>query len=189
MVRLKHRYLLLNILYPDAETPTKPSTDTELPHVISFRRPSSDKLNAQLLARIIRDGVAELFGDYGSGMIAASLVEAVKYLSPATSTAIVRVSRAHYRLVWAALSFVTRLPKPIDQNCVIQVVRVSGTIRKAEEEAIRRAKAAIIRATARDKGAEFMLDKMLGKDDKTNTRAGASMGIISGDDEDQMDED
>lgn len=74
MVRLKHRYLLLNILYPDAETPTKPSTDAELPHVISFRRPSSDKLNAQLLARIIRDGVAELFGDYGSGMIAASLV-------------------------------------------------------------------------------------------------------------------
>ncbi|THZ07904.1 hypothetical protein D6C93_00799 [Aureobasidium pullulans] len=187
MVRLKHRYLLLNILYPDAETPTKPSTDTGLPHVISFRRPSSDKLNAQLLARIIRDGVAELFGDYGSGMIAASLV--VKYLSPATSTAIVRVSRAHYRLVWAALSFVTRLPKPIDQNCVIQVVRVSGTIRKAEEEAIRRAKAAIIRATARDKGAEFILDKMLGKDDKTNTRAGASMGIISDDDEDEMDED
>ncbi|THW76202.1 hypothetical protein D6D19_03366 [Aureobasidium pullulans] len=187
MVRLKHRYLLLNILYPDAETPTKPSTDADLPHVISFRRPSSDKLNAQLLARIIRDGVAELFGDYGSGMIAASLV--VKYLSPATSTAIVRVSRAHYRLVWAALSFVTRLPKPIDQNCVIQVVRVSGTIRKAEEEAIRRAKAAIIRATARDKGAEFILDKMLGKDYKTNTRAGASMGIISDDDEDQMDED
>ncbi|THX96129.1 hypothetical protein D6C79_01264 [Aureobasidium pullulans] len=177
MVRLKHRYLLLNILYPDAETPTKPSTDAELPHVISFRRPSSDKLNAQLLARIIRDGVAELFGDYGSGMIAASLV------------AIVRVSRAHYRLVWAALSFVTRLPKPIDQNCVIQVVRVSGTIRKAEEEAIRRAKAAIIRVTARDNGAEFILDKMLGKDDMANTRAGASMGIISHDDEDQMDED
>ncbi|CAC9889786.1 unnamed protein product [Aureobasidium pullulans] len=210
MVRLKHRYLLLNILYPDAETPTKPSTDAELPHVISFRRPSSDKLNAQLLARIIRDGVAELFGDYGSGMIAASLVgkftlstafrmntsmkERVLIGSseisfPATSTAIVRVSRAHYRLVWAALSFVTRLPKPIDQNCVIQVVRVSGTIRKAEEEAIRRAKAAIIRVTARDNGAEFILDKMLGKDDMANTRAGASMGIISHDDEDQMDED
>ncbi|THY58236.1 hypothetical protein D6C97_04492 [Aureobasidium pullulans] len=197
MVRLKHRYLLLNILYPDAETPTKPSTDAELPHVISFRRPSSDKLNAQLLARIIRDGVAELFGDYGSGMIAASLVGKFT-LSTAfrmnTSmkervTAIVRVSRAHYRLVWAALSFVTRLPKPIDQNCVIQVVRVSGTIRKAEEEAIRRAKAAIIRVTARDNGAEFILDKMLGKDDMANTRAGASMGIISHDDEDQMDED
>ena len=32
------------------------------------------------------------------------------------------------------------------QPCVMQVVRVSGTIKKAEEEAIRRARAAILRA-------------------------------------------
>jgi len=75
MVRLKHRYLLVNILYPDSDTPTKPATkDGQVPDVVSFRRPSSDKLNAQLLARMIRDGVTELFGDYGSGMIASSLV-------------------------------------------------------------------------------------------------------------------
>jgi ribonuclease P/MRP protein subunit POP5 len=49
-------------------------------------------------------------------------------------------------MVWAALSFVTRLPKPIDDACVIQVVRVSGTIKKSEEEAIRRARLAIVRA-------------------------------------------
>ena len=70
----------------------------------------------------------------------------VKYFSQATSTAIIRVTRDHYRLVWAALSFVTRLPKPLDQPCVMQVVRVSGTIRKAEEEAIRRARLSIRRA-------------------------------------------
>ncbi|KAI4741842.1 hypothetical protein E4T50_07743 [Aureobasidium sp. EXF-12298] len=191
MVRLKHRYLLVNILYPDSDTPTKPtSRDGPVPDVVSFRRPSSDKLNAQLLARMIRDGVTELFGDYGSGMIASSLVESVKYLSPATSTAIIRVSRAHYRLVWAALSFVTRLPRPVDQACVIQVVRVSGTIRKAEEEAIRRAKAAILRATAQGKTSDFSLDKMLGAEGATNmTRAGASIGIESDDDDDDMDED
>lgn len=34
----------------------------------------------------------------------------------------------------------------MDQACVIQVVRVSGTIKKAEEEAIRRARAVIVRA-------------------------------------------
>jgi ribonuclease P/MRP protein subunit POP5 len=62
-------------LYPDSDTPTKPTTkDGQVPDVVSFRRPSSDKLNAQLLARMIRDGVADLFGDYGSGMIASSLV-------------------------------------------------------------------------------------------------------------------
>ena len=37
------------------------------------------------------------------------------------------------------------------QPCVMQVVRVSGTIKKAEEEAIRRARAAILRAK-RDNG-------------------------------------
>ena len=50
-------------------------------------------------------------------------------------------------MVWAALSFVTKLPKPIDEPCVIQVVRVSGTIKKAEEEAIRRARLTILRAS------------------------------------------
>jgi ribonuclease P/MRP protein subunit POP5 len=82
MVRLKHRYLLVNILYPESDTPTKPTTkDGKVPDVVSFRRPSSDKLNAQLLARMIRDGVADLFGDYGSGMIASSLVGEFIYLA------------------------------------------------------------------------------------------------------------
>jgi ribonuclease P/MRP protein subunit POP5 len=49
-------------------------------------------------------------------------------------------------MVWAALTFMTRLPKPIDIPVVIRVVRVSGTIRKAEEEIIRRAKELVLRA-------------------------------------------
>ena len=44
----------------------------------------------------------------------------------------------------------TQLPRTsredTPQPCVMQVVRVSGTIKKAEEEAIRRARAAILRA-------------------------------------------
>jgi ribonuclease P/MRP protein subunit POP5 len=77
MVRIKHRYLLINILYPDQEPkPTRQSNGIkeDLPYALQFRQPSSDHLNAKLLARIIRDGVADLFGDYGSGMIAGSLV-------------------------------------------------------------------------------------------------------------------
>lgn len=70
----------------------------------------------------------------------------MKYLSPATSTAIVRVARAHYKLVWAALTYITQLPQPIERRCVVQVVRVSGTIRKAEEAAIRRARMGIANA-------------------------------------------
>lgn len=85
-------------------------------------------------------------------MVAGSLQ--VKYISPATSTAIVRVARAHYRMVWAALTFATRLPKPLDVACVVQVVRVSGTIRKAEEEAVRRARGVIGRVRRAEKGEE-----------------------------------
>lgn len=44
----------------------------------------------------------------------------------------------------------TQLPKPYGEKqgraCVMQVVRVSGTIRKAEEEVVRRARDAILRA-------------------------------------------
>ncbi|KAL1652122.1 RNA-binding protein pop5 [Diplodia intermedia] len=151
MVRLKHRYLLVELLYPSpATSPSKPAQP--LPDVVQFHQPSPDKLTAGLLIKSIRDGIAELFGDYGAGMTGGTL------------QAIIRVSRDHYRLVWAALSFITRLPHPINQDCVVQVVRVSGTIRKAEEEAIRRAKQAILHArrAAGDASADVLLDKRVG---------------------------
>ena len=47
----------------------------------------------------------------------------------------------------------TRLPKPVDVPVVVRVVRVSGTIRKAEEEVIRRAKEIILRARTAEEGA------------------------------------
>lgn len=76
MVRLKHRYLLVNILYPEDSKDmkySKTSTGEDVPHALQFRRPSDDRVDVKLLARLIRDGVAELFGDYGSGMVAGSL--------------------------------------------------------------------------------------------------------------------
>ncbi|KAF2143818.1 uncharacterized protein K452DRAFT_317254 [Aplosporella prunicola CBS 121167] len=139
MVRLKHRYLLVDFLYPSAAT-----TAPDLPPAVQFHQPSSDKLTPGYLVKVIRDAIAEQFGDYGAGMTSGTLT--IKYLSPATSTAIIRVARDHYRLVWAALTMLSRLPAPISQDCVIHVVRVSGTIRKAEEEAIRRAKTSMRRA-------------------------------------------
>jgi ribonuclease P/MRP protein subunit POP5 len=84
MVRIKHRYLLINVLYPDQETNSTSSRNQNkknhvsaqdqdgLPWTIQFRRPSADSFNAKLLAKLIRQGVEELFGDYGAGMVAAS---------------------------------------------------------------------------------------------------------------------
>lgn len=70
----------------------------------------------------------------------------MKYFSPATSTFILRISREHYRLAWAALSFMDRLPVKNGRPCSFRVVRVSGTIRKIEDEAIRRARLLVMAA-------------------------------------------
>lgn len=87
MVRLKHRYLLINILYPEsaANSTGLQAKDVAAPDTIQFHQPTSDKLTPQLLARMVREGVAELFGDYGSGMSAASLV-GMPSLQPSVST-------------------------------------------------------------------------------------------------------
>ncbi|KAF2152457.1 hypothetical protein K461DRAFT_278685 [Myriangium duriaei CBS 260.36] len=147
MVRLKHRYLLLQILYLDGSS--------SLPGSLAFHSPSSDTLTASILARTIRDSVAEQFGDYGAGLTSASLQ--VKYFSNPTSTAILRVSRAHHRLVWAACTTLTHLPDRAKsrRECVIRVLRVSGTIKKAELEAVKRAKQVI--ETARRAGGGELL--------------------------------
>ncbi|KAF2754427.1 hypothetical protein EJ05DRAFT_541035 [Pseudovirgaria hyperparasitica] len=156
MVRIKNRYLLINFLYP---TPSKASAKEPLPDVVYFQQPSSDALTPQFLIRLIRDGILEMYGEYGAGAVGSGLK--VNYLSAATSTAIIRAPRNHYRLVWGALSFITKLPAPVSQQCVIRVVRVSGTIRKSEDEVIRRAKETIMKAQTaakligRDAGAQL----------------------------------
>ncbi|KAF9893266.1 hypothetical protein FE257_011696 [Aspergillus nanangensis] len=166
MVRLKNRYLLIDILYPDSSTwpstgppPTKtPSHQTQTQ--LQIHSPTSDTLTPGLLAKMIRDEVANIFGDWGIGRlggVGAGGVS-VKYLSPATSTAIIRCPRASFRLVWAALTYMGHSPElssgtgqkrsgnvPLTRSCVFRVVKVSGTMRKAEEEAIRRARREIVR--------------------------------------------
>ncbi|GAW25503.1 putative rpp14 family protein [Rosellinia necatrix] len=140
MVRIKERYLLVNILYP-TELGARPN----LPDVVVLNQPTSDELTPAALLRAIRAEVAALFGDYGSGALEGGGLS-VKYLSQATSTFILRIARASYRFVWTALSFMGSVPVKNGRPCVFRVVHVSGTIRKAEEEAIRRARKLIFEA-------------------------------------------
>ncbi|KAE8356342.1 Rpp14/Pop5 family-domain-containing protein [Aspergillus coremiiformis] len=162
MVRVKHRYLLLDILYPDPSSwpsstaPKKAPLQTQ--SQLRIHSPTSNALTPSLLAKTVREGVADLFGDWGVGRlggVGAGGVS-VKYLSPATSTAIIRCPRASYRLVWMALTYMSCVPEiegsrskwsdvAMTRPCVFRVVRVSGTMRKAEEEAIRRARREIVR--------------------------------------------
>ena len=64
MVRIKERYLLVNILYP-----TELGTRANLPDVVVLNQPTSDELTPVALLRAIRAEVAALFGDYGSGAL------------------------------------------------------------------------------------------------------------------------
>lgn len=70
MVRLKNRYLLVNILYPEAAASPSP----DVPDLVAFNQPTTDELTAQLLLKGIREAVLELFGDYGAGALAGSLM-------------------------------------------------------------------------------------------------------------------
>ncbi|XDG09274.1 hypothetical protein ABKA04_008889 [Annulohypoxylon sp. FPYF3050] len=140
MVRIKERYLLVKILYPN-ELGSRP----DLPDVVVINQPTTDQLNQAALLRGIRAEVANLFGDYGSGAMEGGSL-GLKYFSHATSTFILRISRSSYRLVWAALTFMTSIPIKNGKPCVFRVIHVSGTMRKVEEEAVRRARALIFAA-------------------------------------------
>lgn len=78
MVRVKHRYLLVNILYPEDDTIRKSGSSSaadsgQFPAVVSFRRPSPTALTAGLLIKHIRQHIELMFGDYGAGVTGAGM--------------------------------------------------------------------------------------------------------------------
>lgn len=189
-MRIKERYLLVNVLYPEAQSSQTSSGD--VPHLLLLNQPTTNNLTPHILSKGIKKQVAELFGDYGAGAVERGLQgenrtslprihdadtirpqtrltprkPTVKYLSNATSTAILRVSRSHYRLLWAALTFMHEVPVRDGRPCVFRVVQVSGTIRKVEEAAIRRAKLLILAAKEQaDGGSTDALSALFGGSD------------------------
>lgn len=71
MVRLKNRYLLVNILYPELDNQPK---NPKIPDVVVFHQPTTNALTASALLKGLKAEVDDLFGDYGSGAIADRLV-------------------------------------------------------------------------------------------------------------------
>ncbi|RHZ58218.1 uncharacterized protein CDV56_100110, partial [Aspergillus thermomutatus] len=76
MVRVKHRYLLLDILYPEPSSwPTSSTAKTKSPSPsqadaqVRIHSPTSDALTPALLAKMVREEVAEIFGDWGVGRL------------------------------------------------------------------------------------------------------------------------
>ncbi|KAG7134050.1 Ribonuclease P/MRP protein subunit POP5 like [Verticillium longisporum] len=86
MVRIKERYLLVNILYP---LDTTRRTDSNVPAFVSRHRPTPGDLLPRDLVKGILQQVTALFGDYGSGAFEGNNL-VVKYFSKATSTFILK---------------------------------------------------------------------------------------------------
>jgi len=142
MVRTKERYLAVHIIYPA-------TGKEDVPEVVAYHRPTTENITAHDLAKGIRASVSKLYGDLGRAACEYNLH--VKYWSRATSTFIVRTSRSHYKMIWAGLNLMNRIPTADDRSgsvCKFAVVRVCGTMRKAEEEIIRQDRQLIFEAQA-----------------------------------------
>jgi ribonuclease P/MRP protein subunit POP5 len=88
-----------------------------------------------------------------------------------------------------------QIPIRNGKECVYRVVRVSGTVRKAEEEAIRRARAIIMRARkeASEKGGvvlEGLFSAEVGEvvRDVRELVRDVDMGVVDGSDEEEEEE-
>ncbi|EFX02718.1 rpp14 protein family [Grosmannia clavigera kw1407] len=182
MVRIKERYILVNILYP--RSPTEKSS---VPDFVAFRQPTQNDLTPQLLLRAIKNEVFALFGDCGAGAVERTL--SVKYLSKTTSTAILRITREHLRYVWTALTFMRHVPIRGGRPCIFRVAHVSGTIRKVEEEAIRQSRALVLATKAHVAGQTASAFDLLTKTAAKDPAAVALDADESGDEEGSESED
>ncbi|KAI6781395.1 Rpp14 family [Emericellopsis cladophorae] len=140
------------------------------------------------LLRGIKKEVEILYGDYGAGMLNGLQI---KYLSLATSTFIIKCSRAMCSMLWSALTFMGRVPNKdgTGKHCIFRVVRVSGTIRKVEEEAIRQSRALIVAAKQEASEAQGSISGITRHTAGTQSSAQSHLAMVDDSDESMDDAD
>ncbi|KAG2487526.1 hypothetical protein HYH03_013807 [Edaphochlamys debaryana] len=111
MVRLKNRYLLVEVAWRDGKV--------------------DDSFGDTALLQAIREGVAVNFGDFGAGTNLASL--AVRYYSPYTETAIVRCATAELERIMTSLALTTELKQ---RGAQLRVLQVAGTLAGVKRAAL-----------------------------------------------------
>ncbi|CCK70233.1 RNA-binding protein POP5 KNAG_0D04940 [Huiozyma naganishii CBS 8797] len=132
MVRLKSRYVLFEIVSPVAVC-----GDGTASAVLS-RGPCSARVTAKTILQEIRRSLQVNFGDYGAGKV-GSLLQ-VKYFSNNTATGILRCHREDVDLLLGALFFMSNVGESPEEHrgLIVNPVKVSGTIKKVEQFAVRR---------------------------------------------------
>lgn len=74
MVRVKHRYILGNILFPQ-ET----ASDKTVPDVVSFRKPCPPGFDSHHLRRVLISSILDTFGEYGGGTATPGILGKTQY--------------------------------------------------------------------------------------------------------------
>jgi len=130
MVRFKNRWLLVQLLHPSQGVT---ATWTQL--------------TPQKIYTALKNSLIHNFGEVGWGAVSASLN--VKYFSPVTGMAIIRVARDHFRLAWGAVTLLTILD---GQRVLPFVVHVSGTIKHVQIAAVKYNRELVAKAKRRASG-------------------------------------
>ncbi|RKP29652.1 hypothetical protein METBISCDRAFT_18127 [Metschnikowia bicuspidata] len=141
MVRLKHRYILFDIVYPPSGNPQsgeqrrKFAAFSRSPKdcLLQLHSASPSSVSARNIVLLLKRVVEDHFGESAAGTV--GLLITVKYFSNKTSTGIVRCSRTDFEKLVAAMALVNKIE---NLDVVMRCVHVSGTIRKCEEFSILR---------------------------------------------------
>lgn len=166
MVRLKTRYILFEIIYPELKGDGEEGTDwykTRSNSIIALHKQSPSVINAKVIILAIRKSLQLNYGDLGSGCDGMSLV--LKYFSNRTSTGIIRVLRESYMKICSAICLINELN---GYKVIIRCVNLSGSIKKCEDKSIIRS--------------EKLMKEILNSSNKSNTSNNNISGgiIISG---------
>lgn len=78
MVRIKERYLLVNIIYPPSGSKT---AKAGVPSHVVQHQPTTDSLTPQSLLKAIRTEVSSLFGEYGAGALEGNLISKFEHIA------------------------------------------------------------------------------------------------------------
>lgn len=70
MVRIKERYILVNIVYPEA---ARDQGQASLPDLLVYNQPTANACNARSIQYAVKAQITDLFGDYGAGAVERSL--------------------------------------------------------------------------------------------------------------------
>ncbi|CAI4054470.1 hypothetical protein SKDZ_01G0380 [Saccharomyces kudriavzevii ZP591] len=133
MVRLKSRYILFEVLYPPTDVNVEESM-SKADILLAHHRASPADVSIKSIIQEVRRSLSLNLGDYGSAKC-SSLLQ-LKYFSNRTSTGIIRCHREDCDLVIMALMLMARIGDV--GGLIVNPVKVSGTIKKIEQFAVRR---------------------------------------------------